>query len=75
MIVHIPHASTNIPELVRGQFQLNDSELKAELLAMTDSLSAILRSQSFVYQGVGFFLLGAIPQSIPQFVFSMASGL
>lgn len=36
MIIHLPHASTEIPAGFRGQFLLSDRELEAELLAMTD---------------------------------------
>jgi N-formylglutamate amidohydrolase len=34
--VHIPHASTHIPENVRGRFLLSDAELQAEVGRITD---------------------------------------
>lgn len=36
VVSHIPHASLEIPESVRGQFVLSDEELWAELKVMTD---------------------------------------
>ena len=36
MIFHIPHSSTAIPAEVRGSIVLDDVELDAEILAMTD---------------------------------------
>ena len=36
MIFHIPHSSTAIPAEVRGSIVLGDTELDAEILAMTD---------------------------------------
>lgn len=36
VLLHIPHASTVIPEDVRGQFVLSDDELARELVRMTD---------------------------------------
>ena len=36
MIFHIPHAATSIPTGVRKQFCLNDEDLAAEILRMTD---------------------------------------
>lgn len=36
VVFHVPHDSTWIPPSARNQFLLNDAELKAELLRMTD---------------------------------------
>ncbi len=36
VVLHIPHASTEIPTSVRETFVLTDAELKTELLLMTD---------------------------------------
>lgn len=36
IIFHVPHTSTHIPEQVRDQFILSDSQLAEELLKMTD---------------------------------------
>lgn len=36
VVVHIPHASTNIPAEVIGQFAVDAAKLSQELLAMTD---------------------------------------
>jgi N-formylglutamate amidohydrolase len=37
IIVHVPHASRDIPEEARDDILLDDEELRAELLAMTDA--------------------------------------
>ncbi|NCG19888.1 MAG: N-formylglutamate amidohydrolase [Rhodobacterales bacterium] len=37
MILHIPHASTRIPDTVRDQLLLNDEALKRELITMSDA--------------------------------------
>lgn len=37
IIVHVPHASREIPEEARDDILLDDKELRAELLAMTDA--------------------------------------
>ena len=50
MIVHIPHASKEVPGQVRNQIVLSEDELDAELLRMTDAFT----DQLF-----------AIPDSIP----------
>jgi len=39
LIFHVPHDSTVVPDDVRDQFLLNDLELEAELLRMTDHLT------------------------------------
>lgn len=39
MILHIPHASTVIPEDYRPQFILTDDELNTELIRMTDAFT------------------------------------
>jgi len=36
LILHIPHASKEIPPKLRGQISLSDAELASELVAMTD---------------------------------------
>ena len=36
VVVHVPHASSQIPADVRGQFVLDDAALRAEHLAITD---------------------------------------
>ncbi len=36
LIIHVPHASTVIPDEVRYQFSISDAELRSELLALTD---------------------------------------
>lgn len=36
LVVHVPHSSTIIPPAIRQSLRLNDSELKQELLCMTD---------------------------------------
>jgi N-formylglutamate deformylase len=36
VLLHVPHDSTRIPEAVRHQFALSDSDLERELLLMTD---------------------------------------
>jgi N-formylglutamate amidohydrolase len=41
-VIHIPHASTAIPEDVREQFQVTDAELAHELRVMTDHLTGEL---------------------------------
>ena len=42
VVVHIPHASTDIPPDIRTQFLLNDGALCAELCVMTDHLTDVL---------------------------------
>ena len=37
IILHIPHASKDIPEIIRDQFVLSNEDLKNELLLMTDA--------------------------------------
>ena len=37
IILHIPHASREIPNSERGDFLLDDDALEQELLAMTDA--------------------------------------
>jgi N-formylglutamate deformylase len=39
MILHIPHASRNIPEAIRAQFVLDDRALEEELLRVTDAFT------------------------------------
>jgi N-formylglutamate deformylase len=39
MILHIPHASRTIPEILRDQIVLTDAELAAELTLMTDAFT------------------------------------
>ena len=39
VLLHIPHASTFLPETVRDQFVLSDAELGLELIRMTDSFT------------------------------------
>lgn len=36
IVLHLPHASTVIPESIRSQFSLNDTELDQELGFITD---------------------------------------
>lgn len=36
LLVHVPHASSHVPERVRDQFPIPDHELHGELLALTD---------------------------------------
>jgi N-formylglutamate deformylase len=36
LLVHVPHSSTKIPDDLRASFVLDDAQLEAELLAMTD---------------------------------------
>jgi N-formylglutamate deformylase len=42
ILLHIPHSSDYIPESVRRGIYLNDAELKAELLKLTDSHASTL---------------------------------
>jgi N-formylglutamate amidohydrolase len=46
VFLHVPHDSTCIPSSVRGQFLLNDAELNAELLRMTDHWTLDLFAQA-----------------------------
>jgi N-formylglutamate amidohydrolase len=39
VVLHVPHDSTVVPSDVRGQFLLDDDELRAELVRMTDHLT------------------------------------
>lgn len=45
-VIHVPHNSTAIPDSVRGQFILSDSELQNELLKMTDHHTLALFTSS-----------------------------
>ena len=42
VIFHVPHDSTDIPADVRGQFALEDQQLRNEILKMTDHFTARL---------------------------------
>ena len=45
VIFHVPHDATDIPEAVRYQFAIDDAELRAEILKMTDHLTMALFTQ------------------------------
>jgi N-formylglutamate deformylase len=42
VVIHVPHASTVIPVVLRDQFVLNDDDLQGELRVMTDHLTDVL---------------------------------
>lgn len=55
VIIHIPHSSQEVPIDVRGQFLLDDYDIKQELLKMTDHYTDNLFSiPSKAYQAVIF---------------------
>ena len=47
MILHLPHASTFIPEDLRGDFLLSDLELQDELNRITDHATDQIFQQAF----------------------------
>ena len=47
MILHLPHASTFIPEDLRDDFLLSDQELLAELIRITDHATDQIFQQAF----------------------------
>ena len=57
IIVHIPHSSTCIPARYRHEICLDDAELTAELLAMTDRFTDQLFGQATRY-GATLFVNG-----------------
>ena len=46
MILHLPHASTFIPEDLRQDFLLSDQELQEELNRITDYATAVIFQQA-----------------------------
>ena len=47
MILHLPHASTLIPEDLRNNFLLSDEELREELNRITDHATDVIFQQAF----------------------------
>ena len=47
MILHLPHASTLIPEDLRNDFLLSDQELLGELARITDHATDVIFQQAF----------------------------
>ena len=47
MILHLPHASTFIPEDLRQDFLLSDQELLAELIRITDHATDVIFQRAF----------------------------
>ena len=47
MILHLPHASTLIPEDLRNDFLLSDQELQEELNRITDHATDVIFQQAF----------------------------
>ena len=47
MILHLPHASTLIPEDLRNDFLLSDQELLEELNRITDHATDVIFQQAF----------------------------
>lgn len=42
VVFHVPHDATAIPQAVKSQFVLNEAELNAELVRITDHLTYAL---------------------------------
>jgi len=53
MVIHVPHASWQIPGPLRNQFLLNDEELKQEQIrlkdAYTDELFQCMEAQTVAF--------------------------
>jgi len=47
IVLHLPHASTFIPEDLRDDFLLSDQELQAELHRITDHATDVIFQQAF----------------------------
>ena len=47
MILHLPHASTLIPEDLRDEFLLSDEDLQKELNRITDHATDVIFQQAF----------------------------
>ena len=47
MILHLPHASTLIPEDLRDEFLLSDEDLQEELNRITDHATDLIFQQAF----------------------------
>ena len=47
MILHLPHASTLIPEDLRDEFLLSDEDLQEELNRITDHATDVIFQQAF----------------------------
>jgi N-formylglutamate amidohydrolase len=67
VLFHVPHDSTFIPPSVRGQFLLNDAELKAELLRMTDHSTFDLFAQDIPAERIARFPLSRLVVDVERF--------
>ena len=57
MILHLPHASTLIPEDLRDEFLLSDEDLQEELNRITDHATDQIFQQASQKQTQSCFLL------------------